>query len=70
MLVAARLRHIAGTRWGTRRYMKMDRIGEAATEKAAPAEGSLRRDAGPRTPWDLPHWSRGKGDEDDTEVGG
>lgn len=37
MLVAARLRHIAGTRWGTRCYMKMERIGEAATEKAAAA---------------------------------
>jgi putative transposase len=24
MLAAARLRHIAGTRWGTRRYLKMD----------------------------------------------
>jgi len=27
MLVAARLRHIAGTRWGSRQYLKMDRIG-------------------------------------------
>jgi transposase-like protein len=26
MLVAARLRHIAGTRWGTRRYMNMERL--------------------------------------------
>ena len=26
MLVAARLRHIAGTRWGTRRYLDMDRL--------------------------------------------
>jgi len=26
MLVAARLRHIAGTRWGTKRYMDMDRL--------------------------------------------
>jgi putative transposase len=25
MLVAARLRHIAGTKWGTRRYLDMDR---------------------------------------------
>jgi len=24
MLVAARLRHIAGTKWGTRRYLNMD----------------------------------------------
>ena len=30
MLVAARLRHIAGTRWGTRRYMNMDRLEELA----------------------------------------
>ena len=28
MLVAARLRHIAGTKWGTRQYLKMDRIDE------------------------------------------
>lgn len=28
LLVAARLRHIAGTRWGTRLYMKVDRIAE------------------------------------------
>lgn len=26
MLVAARLRHIAGTKWGTRRYLNMDRL--------------------------------------------
>ena len=26
MLVAARLRHIAGTRWGTRRYLNMKRL--------------------------------------------
>ncbi len=28
MLVAARLRHIASTKWGTRQYLKMDRIEE------------------------------------------
>lgn len=28
MLVAARLRHVAGTKWGTRRYMNMDRLKE------------------------------------------
>ncbi|MBW1989552.1 MAG: IS256 family transposase [Deltaproteobacteria bacterium] len=28
MLVAARLRHVAATRWGTRRYMNMDRLEE------------------------------------------
>ena len=28
MLVAARLRHISGTRWGTRLYMNMQRLCE------------------------------------------
>ena len=28
MLVAARLRHMAGTKWGTRRYMNMERLKE------------------------------------------
>lgn len=28
MLVAARLRHIAGTRWGAKRYLDMDRLRE------------------------------------------
>lgn len=28
MLVAARLRHVAGTKWGTRRYMNMGRLKE------------------------------------------
>jgi len=32
MLVAARLRHIAGTKWGMNQYLKMDRLEEAATE--------------------------------------
>lgn len=31
MLVAARLRHIAGTKWGTRRYLDMDRLKETTT---------------------------------------
>lgn len=35
MLVAARLRHIAGTRWGMRQYLKMDRLEEQALELAA-----------------------------------
>ena len=35
MLVAARLRHIAGTRWGTRRYMCMDRLAELNVETQA-----------------------------------
>lgn len=30
MLVAARLRHIAGTKWGTRRYLNMNRLKEMA----------------------------------------
>ena len=30
MLVAARLRHIAGTKWGTRRYLDMSRLREPA----------------------------------------
>ena len=34
MLVAARLRHIAGTRWGTKRYLDMDRLKEE--EEAEP----------------------------------
>ncbi len=34
MLVAARLRHIAATRWGTRRYMNMDRLREHDNELA------------------------------------
>jgi putative transposase len=32
MLAAARLRHIAGTRWGMRRYMNMDRLREMHNE--------------------------------------
>ena len=40
MLVAARLRHIAGTRWGTRRYLDMDRLREQEQE-----EGSVRQGA-------------------------
>jgi len=35
MLVAARLRHIAGTKWGLRRYMNMDRLTEQDKEAAA-----------------------------------
>ena len=31
-LVAARLRYIAGTRWGTRRYLNMDRLKEEERE--------------------------------------
>jgi putative transposase len=35
MLVAARLRHIAGTKWGLKQYLKMDRIEEEIKEIAA-----------------------------------
>jgi putative transposase len=38
MLVAARLRHIAGTRWGTRRYLDMDRLKEQEQEEQATEE--------------------------------
>jgi putative transposase len=33
MLVAARLRHIAGTRWGTKRYLDMERLREQEQEE-------------------------------------
>jgi transposase-like protein len=33
MLVAARLRHMAGTRWGTRRYLDMTRLDEQEREE-------------------------------------
>jgi transposase-like protein len=36
MLVAARLRHVAGTRWGSRRYLDMDRLREQE-QQAEPA---------------------------------
>jgi transposase-like protein len=35
MLVAARLRHIGGTRWGTRRYLNMDLLKELKKEEVA-----------------------------------
>jgi putative transposase len=35
MLVAARLRHVAGTRWGTRQYMDMERLREQEQEEQA-----------------------------------
>jgi putative transposase len=37
MLVAARLRHVAGTQWGMRRYLDMERLREAAVEELAAA---------------------------------
>jgi putative transposase len=35
MLVAARLRHIAATKWGIQQYLKMDRLTDQAKESAA-----------------------------------
>ncbi|MCC6971872.1 MAG: IS256 family transposase [Phycisphaerales bacterium] len=37
MLVAARLRHVAGTRWGTRRYLDMSRLREPVMTEPATA---------------------------------
>jgi transposase-like protein len=37
MLVAARLRHVAGTRWGTRRYLDMKRLAALDREQEASA---------------------------------
>jgi len=44
MLVAARLRHVAGTKWGRRRYMKIERLYEQEQEQEA--KGKRRRRAG------------------------
>jgi putative transposase len=41
MLVAARLRHIAGTRWGTKRYLDMDRLREQEQEQPLVAEEAI-----------------------------
>ena len=37
MLVAARLRHVAGTKWGTRKYLDMERLREQSREEAPEA---------------------------------
>jgi hypothetical protein len=37
VLVAARLRHMAGTKWGTRRYLNRDKL--RAVEVVEPASG-------------------------------
>ena len=42
MLVAARLRHIAGTRWGTKRYLDMERLREQEQEEPLVADRSDR----------------------------
>jgi putative transposase len=41
MLVAARLRHIAGTRWGTKRYLDMERLREQGQEEPLVAEEAI-----------------------------
>jgi transposase-like protein len=43
MLVAARLRHIAGTRWGKRVYLDMERLREAT---APPIDSTAARNMG------------------------
>jgi len=40
MLAAARLRYIAGTKWGTRRYMNMERLKEHKQEQQAASTGA------------------------------
>jgi putative transposase len=40
MLVAARLRHIAGTKWGTRRYLDMERL-RTAEEETTKSEAAV-----------------------------
>jgi transposase-like protein len=37
MLVAARLRHVAGTKWGTRKYLDMERLNERNREETSEA---------------------------------
>jgi putative transposase len=37
MLVAARLRHVAGTKWGTRKYLDMERLREQSREEVPEA---------------------------------
>src|SRR5262249_25710106 len=48
VLVAARLRHIAGTKWGARRYLDMDRLGreESREEEKQAAAGEPRPPGG------------------------
>lgn len=37
MLVAARLRHIAGTKWGLREYLDMNKLREMTTDQTMAA---------------------------------
>lgn len=43
MLVAARLRHIAGTKWGTKKYLDISLLSrqEIEMEHAAPADNTV-----------------------------
>jgi len=43
MLVAARLRHVAGTRWGTRRYLDMAKLREQAEQIEAAGQAGPTR---------------------------
>ena len=38
MLIAAQLRHIAGTKWGTRRYLDMGRLKDLDLEQPQTAQ--------------------------------
>jgi transposase-like protein len=40
MLAAARLRYIAGSKWGTRRYMNMERLWELKRDEAAASQAT------------------------------
>ena len=42
MLVAARLRHIAGTKWGTRKYLDMSRLDELLKKLPANIRTEIR----------------------------
>ena len=41
MLSAARLRHVAGTRWSTRKYLDMDRLHELEREREQQEQDSM-----------------------------
>ena len=53
MLAAARLRHVAGTKWGTRRYLDMNRLAEASEAARTPAQKLSPPLRGSRAPPDL-----------------
>lgn len=46
MLAAARLRHIAGTRWGTKQYMSMKRLEEMRKEQTVMSDNKISCPAG------------------------